>query len=61
MKVGDLVKFKDTGAVGTIIALTPVAGIKRFKLLHNAKGIRNPAFFNIDALMQLTEVISESR
>lgn len=61
MRVGNLVRFKKTGIVGTIISLKRVSFYAVVEVLHNAPGIPNPTSFTLSNLKKTAEVINESR
>ena len=62
MKVGDVIKFKATGVLATVIKIQQVASDwTEVKVFHNAPNIQNPTGFSLDHLMDHAEVISESR
>jgi len=61
VKVGDLVKFKKTGALGTIVSVVTGTYWTEVKVLHNVEGIPNPTGFTMVNLLESAEVISESR
>jgi len=62
MKVGDVIKFKATDVLGTILSVWPVTpDWTEVKVLHSAPNIQNPTGFSLSHLMEHAEVISESR
>jgi hypothetical protein len=62
MKVGDVIKFKATGVLATVIKIQQVASDwTEVKVFHNAPNIQNPTGFSLDYLRECAEVISESR
>jgi hypothetical protein len=69
MKVGDLVRFKKKGHVGTIVAKGHDRWNGTFSSVwvhvHNWRATRgntqNPALFRIGHLREIVEVINESR
>ena len=64
MKVGDMIRFKPTGIIGTIIEIRPMAADTDawidVKVLHNAEKVQNPTFFSMFELSRVAEVISDS-
>ena len=62
MKVGDVIKFKATDVLGTIVSVWPVTSDwTEVKVLHNLPNVQNPTGFSLDYLRECAEVISESR
>ena len=61
MKPGDLVRFKKSGNVGTIVSVKKDTGFYEVKVLHCIEGVPNPAGFTLRNLLETAEVISESR
>ena len=61
MKVGDLVKFKKNGKVGTIVSVVTGTYWTEVQVLHTVEGVPNPAGFTMASLLDSAEVISESR
>jgi hypothetical protein len=61
MKAGDVIKFKATGIIATILSVWPVdPGWTEVKILHNVPNIQNPTGFSLSHLMQHADVISTS-
>ena len=61
MKAGDVIKFKATGVLGTIVSVCPVdPDWPEVKVLHNVPNIQNPTGFSLDHLMKHAEIISIS-
>jgi len=61
MKPGDVIKFKATSVIGTVVSVWPVDPLwTEVKVLHNAPNIQNPTGFSLSHLMQHAEVISTS-
>jgi hypothetical protein len=61
MKVGDVIKFKATGVLGTIVTVWPVTpDWTEVKVLHNLPNIQNPTGFSLDYLVECAEIISTS-
>ena len=59
MKVGDLIRFKKTGLIGTVISVWSVdPEWTEVKILHNVANIQNPTGFSLSHLIQHAEVIS---
>ena len=62
MKRGDVIKFKATGVIGTILSVWPVdPEWTEVKVFHNVPNIQNPTGFSLSHLIEHAEVISESR
>jgi hypothetical protein len=62
MKAGDVIQFKATGVLGTIVSVWPVdPEWTEVKVLHNVPNIQNPTGFSLSHLIEHAEVISESR
>ena len=61
MKVGDVIKFKATDVLGTIVAVWPVTpDWTEVKVLHNLPNVQNPTGFSLDYLVECSEIISIS-
>ena len=61
MKAGDVIKFKATGVIGTVINVWPVdPAWTEVKVLHNCPNVPNPTGFSLSHLMQHAEIISTS-
>ena len=61
MKVGDVIKFKATDVLGTIVSVWPVdPDWTEVKVLHNVPNIQNPTGFSLDYLVECSEIISIS-
>jgi hypothetical protein len=61
MKVGDVIKFKATDVLGTILSVWPVnPDWTEVKVLHNLPNVQNPTGFSLDYLIECSEIISIS-
>ena len=61
MQVGNVIQFKATGVLGTIVSVWPVdPEWTEVKVLHNVPNIQNPTGFSLDHLMKHAEIISIS-
>ena len=61
MKVGDVIKFKATDVLGTIVSVWPVTpDWTEVKVFHNVPNIQNPTGFSLNHLMKHAEIISIS-
>ena len=61
MKVGDVIKFKATDVLGTIVSVWPVdPDWTEVKVLHNVPNVPNPTGFSLSHLMESAEIISIS-
>ena len=61
MKVGDVIRFKATDVIGTIVSVWPVTpDWTEVKVLHNLPGVQNPTGFSLDYLVECSEVVSTS-
>ena len=61
MKAGDLIKFKATDVLGTIVSVWPVTpDWTEVKVLHNLPNVQNPTGFSLDYLVECAEIISIS-
>ena len=61
MKAGDVIKFKATGVLGTIVSVWRVdPDWTEVKVLHNAPNIQNPTGFSLSHLMRHAQIISIS-
>ena len=61
MKVGDLIRFKKTGNVGTIVGKIKGSHYTMVDVLHNVKNVQNPSGFTLGELRKTAEIINESR
>ena len=59
MKVGDLIRFKKTGVLGTVISVVTGEYWVEVKVLHNCESVANPTGFAMVSLLESTEVLSE--
>jgi DNA-binding transcriptional MocR family regulator len=61
MKVGDVIRFKATDVIGTIVSVWPRSlDWTEVKVLHNAPNIQNPTGFSLSHLIEHAEIISIS-
>ncbi len=61
MKVGDVIRFKATDVLGTIVSVWPVTpDWTEVKVLHNLPNVQNPTGFSLDYLIECSEIISIS-
>ena len=59
--MGDVIKFKATDVLGTIVAVWPVTSDwTEVKVLHNLPNVQNPTGFSLDYLIECSEIISIS-
>ena len=59
--MGDVIKFKATDVLGTIVSVWPVTpDWTEVKVLHNLPNIQNPTGFSLDYLVECSEIISIS-
>jgi hypothetical protein len=61
MKPGDLIRFKKSDKVGTIVSVKVGEHWTEVKVLHGVEGIPNPTGFTLRNLLETAEVISERR
>ncbi len=61
MKVGDLIRFKKSARVATIVSIEKGPHWTEVKLLHNVENISNPTGLTMKHLLESAEVISEGR
>jgi hypothetical protein len=65
MKLGDIVRFKKTGVVGTIVEVLPHTLPQHERVVqvfaHNIeKVIPNPSIFSVSHLQKVADIISHS-
>ena len=61
MKAGDVIKFKATGVLGTVVSVQWIdPEWTEVKVFHTAPNIQNPTGFSLDHLMKHADVISTS-
>ncbi len=61
MKPGDLIKFKATSVIGTVVSVWLVdPEWTEVKVLHNCPNVPNPTGFSLSHLIQHADVISTS-
>jgi hypothetical protein len=61
MKAGDVIKFKATGVLGTVVSVQWIdPEWTEVKVFHNVPNIQNPTGFSLSHLMKHADVISAS-
>jgi hypothetical protein len=61
MKVGDVIKFKATDVLGTIVSVVSACpDWTEVKVLHNLPNVQNPTGFSLDYLIECAEIMSAS-
>ncbi len=61
MKAGDVIRFRATGTLGTIVSVWPVdPEWTEVKVLHTVPNIQNPTGFSLDFLLKHAKIISAS-
>ena len=61
MKVADLVKFYETGFLGTILEISEDFGKYVVIWIHADVNFKNPTHMSLNMLARTSEVVSESR
>jgi len=61
MKVADMVKFQESGFLGTILEISKDFGEYAVVWIHDDVLFENPTHMSLDMLKRTSEVISESR
>ena len=61
MKVADLVKFRESGCLATVIKISKDFGEYAVLWVHGDVKFKNPTHMSLDMLKRTSEVINETR
>jgi len=60
MKVGDVIRFKPTGIIGTIVGIKHGHAWADVEVIHSVENVSSPTVFSMVELSRVAEVISAS-